>query len=423
MRTYEFAYGKGSQKVQLDEQRIIKEVVTEPFPPITNLPDAIREVIYNPIGLPSLAKSVKPGQKIAFVCNDLTRVANSFEFMPVFLDEMNKLGVPDENMHIVFSLGSHRAMTPEEMEYAVGKEVAGRVKMYNSICTQDEDFEYFGTTSRGTPVYLHKLVCHVDHVILTGSIVQHYFSGYGGGRKALLPGVAAMETIRHNHSFMLKQEAQIGKLDGNPVYEDQMEGVALFAKNHSCFLFNAVLNARHQILKIFAGDYNLAHREACKFVDKVYGCEISELADIAVVSCGGYPKDMNVYQMQKTMDNAVCAVKPGGAVILFAECIEGSGSKAMEETCQRLGSIQAIKDEVAKNFVIGGHKVFAVTRLMEKAHFYLISKLDKTLAKQMFFEGVYDDFDSALAAAEAKVGKGKIVLMPEGSLTVPIYRG
>ena len=136
-------------------------------------------------------------------------------------------------MHIVFALGTHRNMTHEEMVEAVGAEVAGRLKMYNSDAKVSEDFEYFGDTSRGTPVWLNKHICHVDHVIMTGTIVHHYFSGYGGGRKAILPGVAAMETVRVNHSFMLDPNAGLGKTVGNPVYEDQMEGVAMFAKNHS----------------------------------------------------------------------------------------------------------------------------------------------------------------------------------------------
>lgn len=420
MKTFEFAYGQGKKTFSLEEERIIKEVRTEPFDPIKDLKAAIHDVLYHPVALPSIDQIVRPGQKVAFICNDLTRVANSFEFMPILLDEMNKLGVKDEDMHILFSLGTHRAMTHEEMIRAVGENVASRVRMYNSISTQTEDFRYFGTTSRGTPVWINKHICDVDHVILTGSIVHHYFSGYGGGRKAILPGCAAMETVRVNHSFMLQPEAAIGRMDGNPCYEDQVEGVKLFAKGRSLFLFNAVLNAHHQILKVFAGDVFKAHREACKFVDKVYGCEIPELADIVVASCGGYPKDINVYQMQKTMDNAVCAVKQDGAVILFAECVEGSGSQVLEETCKRLGSPDAIRAELEKDFQIGANKAFAVTRLMKKAKFYLVSSLDRKMAREMLFEGAFDTFEEALAAAEVKIGRnGKVILMPEGSLTVP----
>lgn len=420
MKEFEFAYGRGSKKFTLDEGRILKEIRTASFEPLTDVKGAILDAINHPIGCPALKDIVKPGQKVAFICNDLTRVANSYDFMPVFLDEMNKYGVKDEDMCIVFSLGTHRDMTKEEMDVAVGKEVVARVKTYNSISTKAEDFQYFGTTSRGTPVWINKHICDVDHVILTGSIVYHYFSGYGGGRKAVLPGCAAMETVRVNHSFMLDPNAGLGKTIGNPVYEDQMEGVALFAKGRSLFLFNGVLNAKHQFLKMFAGDYIAAHKEACKFVDEVYGSVIPKEADIVIASCGGYPKDINVYQMQKTMDNAVLAVKEGGAVVLLADCEEGSGSQVLEETCRRLGSPEAIEEELRKNFKIGANKAFAVTRLMKKADFYLVSSVDPELAKCLLFKGVFHSVDEALAVAEQKLGKNSsIILMPEGSLTVP----
>lgn len=313
IRTFDFAYGRGRKTFELDDELILKEVRTETFPVMENVAEGVLEAIHHPIGLPSIAEIVKPGDTVAFICNDPTRVANSFDFMPVLVNEMNRLGVPDENMKIVFALGTHREMSHEEMVEQVGEEVASRLRMFNSIATKSEDFEYFGDTSRGTPVWIHKELCNVDHVILTGTIVHHYFSGYGGGRKAVLPGCAAMETVRVNHSFMLDEKAGLGITTGNPCYEDQMEGVALFAKGRSLFLFNAILNAKHEFLRMFAGDYVAAHNEACRFVDQVYGCEIPHEADLVVASCGGYPKDINVYQMQKTMDNAACAVKKGAS--------------------------------------------------------------------------------------------------------------
>jgi len=298
--------------------------------------------------------------------------------------------------------------------------------MFNSDAKVPEDFEYFGTTSRFTPVLINKRICHSDHVILTGTIVYHYFAGFGGGRKAVLPGCAAMETVRHNHSFMLDPRAGLGKMEGNPVNEDQMEGVALWAeavrkRGGSIFLFNAILDAEHRFLKMFAGDYVEAHKEACKFVAKVYGVPVEKKADVVIVSCGGYPKDINVYQMQKTMDNAALAVREGGVVILLAECEEGSGSAVLEETCRRLGSIEAIEKEIKDRFVIGANKAYAVTRLMKNAHFILVTGMDKQLAKDMLFTGAVDSVEEALSMAETFVGKDyRIILMPSGSLTVPI---
>lgn len=419
---YSYKYGHGYKDFSLEQEKVMAEIKVAEMPPLTDLKKAVLDAIYHPIDSKPLNELLQPGQKVAFICNDPTRVANSHDFMPILVEELNKIGIKDEDMRIVFALGTHRKMTQEEMIEAVGEDVAKRLPMYNSDCNKQEDFGYFGETSFGTPVWLNKLICDVDLVIMTGTIVHHFFSGFGGGRKAVLPGVAAMETIRRNHSLMMSPDAQLGKLHGNPVYEDQMEGVRLFAKEHRMFLFNAILDAKKQFLKIFAGDWEKAHLEACKFVDKVYGVEIDAPADIVIASCGGYPKDINVYQLQKTMDNAWCAVKDGGVVIIIGECEEGSGSAALEKALQEHPSPDAIKAQLEKNFVIGAHKAFAITRLMKKAKFILVSALDKKTASDLLFEAV-DNVDEAIKLAEKYVGSDyKIILMPQGSLTVPLLR-
>ncbi len=419
---YSYKYGHGYKDFSLEQEKVMAEIKVAEMTPLTDLRQAVLDAVYHPIGSKPLNELLQPGQKVAFICNDPTRVANSHDFMPILVEELNKLGIKDEDMRIVFALGTHRKMTQQEMVEAVGEDVAQRLPMYNSDCNKLEDFEYFGETSFGTPVWLNKLICDVDLVIMTGTIVHHFFSGFGGGRKAVLPGVAAMETIRRNHSLMMSPDSQLGKLHGNPVYEDQMEGVRLFAKEHKLFLFNAVLDAKKQFLKIFAGDWEEAHLEACKFVDKVYGVEIEAPADIVIASCGGYPKDINVYQLQKTMDNAWCAVKEGGVVIIIGECEEGSGSAALEKALQEHPSPDAIKAQLEKNFVIGAHKAFAITRLMKKAKFILVSALDKKIAKDLLFDAA-DSVDEAIALAEKYVGSDyKIILMPQGSLTVPLLK-
>ncbi|MDY6029193.1 MAG: nickel-dependent lactate racemase [Acidaminococcaceae bacterium] len=418
-----YKYGHGYKNFSVPADKVIGEVKVAEFPTLPDLRQAVLDALYHPVGEEPLDRLVQPGCKVAFICNDPTRVANSHEFMPLLVDEMNKLGVKDEDMRIVFALGTHRDMTEEEMRVAVGEDVAARLPMYNSNCNKAEDFEYFGETSFGTPVMLNKLICDVDLVILTGSIVHHFFSGFGGGRKAILPGVAAMETVRKNHSLMMHPEAKLGKLAGNPVYEDQMEGVSLFAAEHRLFLFNVVLDAKKNFLRIFAGDWRQAHLEACKFVDQVYGAEIEAPADVVIASCGGYPKDINIYQLQKTMDNAWCAVKEGGVVIIIGECEEGSGSANLEKALRENPSPDAIKAKLEENFVIGAHKAFAVTRLMKKARFILVSALDKKLAKDLLFEAAVDSVEEALKLAERYVPEDyKIVLMPQGSLTVPLLK-
>ncbi len=419
---YKFHYGRGFQTFSVDDDKVSKVIKIADTPVLTDLKAAVLDAIYHPIDSEPIDKIVKPGMKIAFVCNDTTRVANTYDFMPILVDEMNKLGVKDEDMKIVFALGTHRLMPREEMVEQVSEYVANRLKMYNSDCKAQDDFEYFGETSHGTPVWINKEVCDVDLVILTGSIVYHFFSGFGGGRKAILPGVAAMETVRKNHSLMLQPNAELGHLAGNPVYDDQVEGVALFNKKHPIFLFNAVLNADHQFLKIFAGDWRTAHLEACEFVKKVYGVEIDEPADVVIASCGGYPKDINIYQLQKTMDNAVCAVKQGGVVIIVGEAEEGSGSPALEKELEDYPSPALVKEHIASNFIIGAHKAFSITRSMTKAKIVLVSGLTKELAEKLLFVPA-STVDEALKIAEETVGKEyKVILMPMGGLTVPVLK-
>ncbi|MDR3562533.1 MAG: nickel-dependent lactate racemase [Negativicutes bacterium] len=415
-KKYTLKYGKGYVDFELESSQVIDELKINPTPVLPDPVGAIKEALRNPVGTKPLREIVKPGEKVVFIVNDPTRVANSHVFMPILLDELNAVGVPDSDMFIVFALGTHRDMPPEEMAQEVGPEVAKRVKMYNSNSKEDE-FKFFGTTSRGTQVYFNKRVADADHIICTGSIVHHFFSGFGGGRKAMLPGVAKYETICHNHSMMFDPNAVIGKLDGNPVYHDQVEGAEMCRPS---FLLNVVLNEKKEFVGVFAGDFIEAHRIACKFVDQVYGTVVAKPADLVIATCGGFPKDINVYQLQKTMDNAWGAVRQGGVVIILGECVEGSGSALYEKTMRDYKTPERIEAELRANFQIGAHKAYAVTRLMNKAEFILVSCLEPAFSKDLLFTPA-KDVNEALAMAFAKLGPSpSIILMPQGSLTVPI---
>jgi len=418
-REYVFNYGKGQVHFTLEEALVQAELMIKDHPPIKDPVAAILEAIRHPIHSQPLREIVKPGQTVAFIVNDTTRVANSEVFMPILLDELNAVGVLDKDMFIIFALGAHRELTELEMAQLVGPQVANRVKMYNSIARDSAQFTYVGTTSRGNDVYFHKRVVEANHIVCTGSIVYHFFAGFGGGRKALFPGVASYETICRNHALMLEPGAGLGRLKGNPVCEDQIEGAEMLRPS---FLLNVVLNEKKEFLRIFAGDYIQAHLEGCKFVESIYGTEVRQPAELVIASCGGYPKDINVYQLQKTMDNAWLAVREGGVVIILGECVEGVGSDQYLQWMQECRTPERIEEKIRSDFVVGGHKAYAVTRLMKKAQFILISGLDPALARTLLFTPA-NDMAEALQVAFAKVGKNpRIILMPEGSLTVPILK-
>lgn len=419
MKKFSYPYGKTHKEFEIPEEQILAEIKIKKMPVLPDVKAAVLEAIRNPINSKPLREIVQPGQTVAFIANDPTRVARTYAFLPILVEELNSIGVPDEDMCVVFALGTHRNMSYEEMVEAIGEDLAGRLKMYNSNAKEDTFIEV-GRTSRGTRVAFNEKVMKADHIICTGSIVHHFFAGFGGGRKAMFPGVAAHDTIRHNHSLMLQEGAVIGKLDGNPVSEDQVEGVSMHPPS---FLINAVLDDEKNFLRFYAGHWYDAWREACVFVDEVYGVPIEQEADIVIATCGGYPKDINIYQAQKTMDNAWCAVRQGGVVIMVAECIEGSGSATFENTMDTYKTPAGVAEHVRHNFEIGIHKAFAVSRLTNKATFIFVSSLDKELAEKALFVPA-GCVQEAIEKAKQILNKENpdIILMPQGGLTVPILK-
>ncbi|MDR3348598.1 MAG: nickel-dependent lactate racemase [Acidaminococcales bacterium] len=418
-KNFRFKYGHSHMDFSVPEDGLLGELKMAALPVLPDPAGAIRRALENPIDSPPLRAILKPGKTVSLLVNDTTRVANTHVFMPVLLDVINAAGIADENISLIFALGTHRAMSEEEMEREVGRDAARRLKKYNPDCKDRSQYVYLGDTSYGTPVCLYKKMVESDYIICTGSIVHHFFAGFGGGRKAIFPGAAYYESIRKNHALMLRPGAAIGRLEGNPVYEDQMEAVK---KCPPAFLLNVVLNENKEFLGVFAGNYITAHLKACQMVDQAYGVEIPAPADLVVATCGGYPKDINVYQLQKTMDNAHCAVREGGAAILFGECSEGSGSETYEKLMARCVTPEAVEEEIRRDFQIGAHKAFSVTRLMKKATFILVSSLAPELARKLLFTPAAS-FAQAMDIAKTIVGeRPSIYLMPQGSLTVPRVR-
>jgi len=373
---------------------------------------ALRE----PIGARPLSEIVTAGDKVVVLANDQTRLARTELFLPAILDELNLAGVSDDAVTVLFALGAHRPLSPAEMTELVGAEVARRVQLVNHDCRDQDRLAHVGQTRRGNEVFVNQLLLDADRVILTGSIVYHFFAGFGGGRKAVVPGCAALSTIQHNHAMMLDPNAVIGRLDGNPVHEDLLEAAKLVRMD---FLLNVVLNEDHQVVGIFAGDVQAAHLAGCSFVDALYGVPIEQRADLVVASCGGWPKDINVYQAQKTMDNAIQAVRKGGVVILLAQCPEGAGNDTYLEWMRRYRSPQAIAHATRTGFQLGGHKAYAVTRLLAHAEIVMVSDMSEDDVRELLLTPA-SSLAEALRLAETRLGpKPTVLVMPQGSLTLP----
>lgn len=414
-KQYSLKYGKGALKATIDSKRIIATVRMKNTEKVRDVEKAVRDSINHPIGTMPFKENFRSGKTVAIIVNDSTRDAKTELFLPILLDELNACGINDKDITVLFALGAHREMDYKEMAGIVGDQVAGRVRLYCGDCRDQAQFTYFGKTSFGTEVWFHQIVAEADYIIATGSVLFHYFAGYGGGRKAMHPGVASYESIRQNHQMMFEEDAGMGLLKGNPIYDDQIEAVRMCPPT---FLLNTVLNENSEIIQVFSGDYIEAHLEACKYVSEVYSSEIEEKADIVIASAGGSPKDINVYQLHKTMINAGAAVKDGGICIIVGECREGIGSTIYEEIMRDCSSFQEIKNAVQSDFQIGKHKAYSIAQLMQKAEYILVSELREELSRLLMFTPA-GSLEEAIQMADEKSGKdSSILLLPQGSLTV-----
>jgi nickel-dependent lactate racemase len=412
-------YGKETVSLRLPEGIPYRILNIKDFPALEDIESAIASALRSPTGTKPLRELVKPGDKICLLVNDPTRISHSDIFLPYLVAELKDSGIRENDIYIVFASGSHRQLSQEEMAALVGPEIAATIPMYNHNSCDSEELVYLGKTTLGTPVSINRKVVQADWRILTGSIVFHFFAGFGGGRKALVPGVAGEDTIKANHSLMLHPQARSGVLKGNPLHEDLLEAAQMLDRN---FLFNVVLNDHKEILGIFAGDIYQAHLLGCQMVSDIYGVDIYELADVVIAGCGGYPKDINLYQAQKTLENAAGAVKEGGQVVLLAQCPEGSGSQAFERWVCQYQKFEVMERALQENFELGGHKAYAVAKVLRKCTVHLVSQLSPNQALQW---GFYPALSLDEAVERIYAGSGKNLLtyiMPQGSMTVPLLR-
>ena len=409
----ELGFGAGTQRLEIPKKNLLSILTPNPVEKALTGEDEVRRALENPIGTARLKEIVKPGEKIAVITSDITRPMPTYKVMPALLDELYAAGIQKEDITLVFALGSHRKHTPEEQKKLCGERAFSEIKCIDGDAS---DCVHIGKTSRGTPVDIVRCVAEADRRICLGNIEYHYFAGYSGGAKAIMPGVSTRDAIQANHSRMVDEAACAGKLAGNPVREDIEEAAAMVGVD---FIVNVVLDEHKEIIHACAGELTLAHREGCAFLDKLYAVQIPERADIVVVSQGGAPKDLNLYQTQKALDNAKHAVKKGGTIVLVGSCREGLGERVFEEWLLNAPTAHSLIGRIRSEFRLGGHKAAAIAMVLENADIYLVSDLEPDFVKSIFLTPC-SDTQAAFDAAMAKHGENATVLvMPYGGSTLP----
>ena len=408
-----FGFGTSTQEVEVPEKNLMGELHANEVPTGLTGEAEVRRALAEPIGSPRLGEIVKPGEKIAIVTSDITRPMPTYKVMPALLDELYAAGARREDITLVFALGSHRHHTDEERRRLAGERAFSEIAC---VDCEPADCVHMGVTKAGTPVDITRVVAEADRRICLGNIEYHYFAGYSGGAKAIMPGVSTRDAIQSNHSMMVRPEACAGALETNPLRMDIEEAGAICGID---FIVNVVLSEHKEILKAVAGDPVKAHREVCAFLDTLYLKKLPQGADIVLVSQGGAPKDLNLYQTQKALDNARHAVNQGGIIILIGSCKEGMGEHTFEEWMTKSPSPASMIERIGRDFQLGGHKAAAIAMTLQKADVWLVSDMEPDFVRSIFLTP-QPSAQAALDAAFQKLGPDATVLaMPYGGSTLP----
>lgn len=375
----------------------------------------IKDSFSNPVDSPTLYNLVKEekAEKIVIIINDITRPVPYDIVLKPILEELEKARVADENITLLIATGMHRPMTQEEVEETVSKEIVDRYHWENHKC--EEEMVYVGELSEGIPLHVNPLVMEADLLCAVGVIAPHYMAGYSGGRKSLLPGVCGRQTIEAHHSLMRLPESKTANLVGNKFHQTAVEAAEVCKLK---FISNVVADSKNKPIDLVVGHYQKAWKKGVILCQENSVIKIDKLADAVVVSAGGFPKDINMYQAQKALENASYCVKEGAPILLIAECKEGLGEDVFEKWLVEAEKPEYLEEKIKKVFELGGHKAFAIARVAVNNPINLYSSMEDGIVQDSFMEVVTDinEFMDKVIAADDLV-----YIMPHGANTVPSY--
>lgn len=365
----------------------------------------------------------RPRDRVAIVVSDSFRQTGVCDYLAILLDGLNERGIRDSDVIVLFSTGTHRGPTPEEQRTILGETAYARLNngLLNHDAHDSGAMRYLGDTSRGTPVSVNRMLMECERVIVTGAVVLHYFGGYGGGRKSLVPGLASVGTIAANHAMNLHPDhdeldpaVRIGQSDGNPVAEDMLEAARMIRIDG---IVNTVLNRDGGIAGLFAGELDAAHRAACNSARECYAIPIESRADL-VIAASAHTR--NFVQTHKALYNAYQAMAPGGRIVLAAPCPEGLGGKQFTQWLE-LGDRASIITALRRQSEINGQTALS-TR--EKAPSVLLvthlNDADVNLLGARKSDNLQEAVETALAElCAAGRATPRIALMPNAAYSVP----
>ncbi|HEY1767413.1 MAG TPA: nickel-dependent lactate racemase [Terracidiphilus sp.] len=413
-----FAFGKQGIDVALPGSLACHVAHTRSAPAVADVDAALADALDHPIGSEPLGKLAAGRRSAAISVCDITRPAPNAVTLPPLLKRLHAAGVPVDGVTILIATGLHRAATPEEVDRIVGPEIARKYRVVSHDARDLGAHRPLGTSSRGTPVFIDERFMAADLHITLGFVEQHLMLGFSGGRKLVVPGVAAQETIKVIHSprFMREPLATEGSIDGNPLHAELVE-IAAMARHD--FILDVTLTREREISGVFAGNPVKAHAAAVRFLETTSTASVPALADAAITSAAGYPLDLTFYQSVKGLTAAQHIVKPGGRLLVLGECGEGMGSPEFARMMLNYSGPTAFLEQIRESRVEVDQwqlERLALLGLKHELFFYTpgISPAELgSLASQAF-----DTLDQAIAALVKDLPQDALVaLIPEGPYT------
>jgi nickel-dependent lactate racemase len=418
------AYGRTGLTINVPET----VDVLEPrfLPGLPNETEALQKALRAPIGSAPLAELVKPGDKVVVVHTDITRATPNSRILPVLLEEMETAGTARENITLLNGLGTHRPQTEAELRAMLGDRIVEGYHCIQHDFNDDDNLVALGKTSLGHPVRINRFYLEADVRILTGFIEPHFFAGFSGGPKAVLPSLSGAESVFTNHGLEMisHPKATWGIIEGNPIWEEMRE-VAL--RTNPTFLLNVSLNVRREITGIFAGDMLSAHAKGCAFVKENAMRAVDKPYDIVITTNSGYPLDQNLYQSVKGMSAANQIVRAGGSILIATACEDGLPNHGRYAALlAEAGSPQGVIDMISQPG-FSAHDQWQVqtqAQIQRRADVFVYSDglTDEQIKRALFFP--CRDLEQTIARLQEKYGsQARICVIPEGPQTIPYLRG
>ena len=418
MKEFKLPYGKEKLTLKVEEEHLGGVLVSKihEYKAGKIGSKLVQDALENPIGTPRLKDMAEDKNKIVVISSDHTRPVPSHIIMPLLLDEIRE-GNPNADITILVSTGLHRATTKEELIGKYGEKICSNEKIVIHDCDDGNNLVYLGKLPSGGNLIINRLVAEADLVVAEGFIEPHFFAGFSGGRKSILPGVASRETVMYNHNsaFIDSPYARTGIIEGNPIHDDMLYAARAARLD---FIVNVVIDAEHEPIYAVAGDCDLAHRAGREFL--ISKCSINAiLADIAVSTNGGYPLDQNIYQSVKGMTAAEATVKKGGVIIMLAKSNDGHGGESFYNTFKDEKNIEnmmkSFLERKPEETIVDQWQSQILARVMLKAKIVFVSDAPDEMIENMSMIPAHS-MDEAMEKAKAIVNKDnyKVTVIPDG---------